>query len=268
MCSSLVYTSWTLKWDSWCLCVKYSGGKGYLLDISALFWGRSRPGDVGGGGRAVLSGRFGRGEHFGRHRLVLLPGRFPCRLFSRALYTCHTTNCSKRTDRSLDKMLQGRREQKAETPADTLILTRVASVEVVVILRDIRQDTEAVRNPKSHHVFCIQQSWNSQLLLCNLEGLQTKQHRLYPTEWEKCGVDFLFFFNFFLESRPCGQKTEMGRWNHIKSTVWLCEAQKKNNTLRSNALHMTILLLDVSVQEHVWNSESPTERFPFAALFY
>lgn len=37
-----------------------------------------------------------------------------------------------------------------------VILTRGASVEVVVVLRDVSQDAEAVRNFKSHHVFCIQ----------------------------------------------------------------------------------------------------------------
>lgn len=43
-------------------------------------------------------------------------------------------------------------------------------MEVVVVLRDICQDTEAVRNPKSHHVFCVQQSWNPQLFFCNFKG--------------------------------------------------------------------------------------------------
>lgn len=55
-----------------------------------------------------------------------------------------------------------------------LLLTRGASMEVVVVLRDIRQDTEAVRNPKSHHVFCVQQSWNPQLFFCNFKGLEIK----------------------------------------------------------------------------------------------
>lgn len=111
-----------------------------------------------------------------------------------------------------EQVRQGRREQTAEAP---LILTWVASVEVVVILRDIRQDTEAVRNPKGHHVFCIQQSWNSQLLLCNLEGLQTTS-TLSNRTGETLGGLLLFFL---LESRSRGQKTEMDRCNHIKSTV-------------------------------------------------
>lgn len=51
------------------------------------------------------------------------------------------------------------------------ILTGGTSVEVVVILGDIRQDAEAVGDLQSHHVFCIQQGRNSQLLLRNPEGL-------------------------------------------------------------------------------------------------
>lgn len=51
------------------------------------------------------------------------------------------------------------------------ILTGGTSVEVVVILGDVRQDAEAVGDLKSHHVFCIQQGRNSQLLLRNPEGL-------------------------------------------------------------------------------------------------
>lgn len=54
-----------------------------------------------------------------------------------------------------------------------LILTGGASVEVVVILGDISQDAEAVGDLESHHVFCIQQGWNPQLLLRNPEGLKT-----------------------------------------------------------------------------------------------
>lgn len=42
-------------------------------------------------------------------------------------------------------------------------------MEVVVVLGDVSQDTQAVGNFESHHVFCIQQCWNSQLLLCNTE---------------------------------------------------------------------------------------------------
>lgn len=42
-------------------------------------------------------------------------------------------------------------------------------MEVVVVLGNVCQDTEAIRNLKSHHVFCIQQSWNSQFLLCDTE---------------------------------------------------------------------------------------------------
>lgn len=60
-----------------------------------------------------------------------------------------------------------------------VILTRGASVEVVVILGDISQDAEAVGDLKGHHVFCIQQGRNSQLLLRNPEGLEiTNTHIL------------------------------------------------------------------------------------------
>lgn len=94
----LFYTSWTLrnKFDSYLsnTCGKYSGSKDYLRDISGLFWGGRGPCDVGGGGRAVLSGGFGRGEHLRRHRLVLLPRRFLCGAIGGALYTSHTANCS------------------------------------------------------------------------------------------------------------------------------------------------------------------------------
>lgn len=47
---------------------------------------------------------------------------------------------------------------------EKLILTGGASMEEVVVLRHVCEDTEAVRNFKGHHVVCIQQRWNSQLL--------------------------------------------------------------------------------------------------------
>lgn len=49
-------------------------------------------------------------------------------------------------------------------------------MEVVVILGDVRQDAEAVGDLKSHHVFCIQQGRNSQLLLRNPEGLEMRKN--------------------------------------------------------------------------------------------
>lgn len=73
-------------------------------------------------------------------------------------------------------------------------------MEVVVVLGDICQDTEAVRNLKSHHVFCIQQCWNSQLLLRNCERLQITSTLSNKTEEAQGG---------FLESRPRGPKMEM-----------------------------------------------------------
>lgn len=60
------------------------------------------------------------------------------------------------------------------------ILTGGASVEVVVILGDVRQDAEAVGDLKSHHVFCIQQGRNSQLLLRNPEGLEMRKTHVRP----------------------------------------------------------------------------------------
>lgn len=63
--------------------------------------------------------------------------------------------------------------RQSRTLRDTQwILTRGASMEVVVVLWDIRQDTEAIRDLKRHHIFCIQQRWNSQLPLRNPERLQ------------------------------------------------------------------------------------------------
>lgn len=62
------------------------------------------------------------------------------------------------------------------------ILTGGASVEVVVILGDVRQDAEAVGDLKSHHVFCVQQGRNSQLLLRNTEGLEMTHIRVPSTQ--------------------------------------------------------------------------------------
>ena len=47
-------------------------------------------------------------------------------------------------------------------------------MKVVVVLGDVGENAEAVRNLESHHVFCIQQGWDSQLLLCNSECLEGK----------------------------------------------------------------------------------------------
>lgn len=72
----------------------------------------------------------------------------------------------------------------APTPGEgraAAILTGGASVEVVVILGDVRQDAEAVGDLKSHHVFCIQQGRNSQLLLRNTEGLEMRKKRVPST---------------------------------------------------------------------------------------
>lgn len=67
-----------------------------------------------------------------------------------------------------------------------VILTRGASVEVVVILGDISQDAEAVGDLKGHHVLCIQQGRNSQLLLRNPEGLEiTNTHTFYQIRSDK-----------------------------------------------------------------------------------
>lgn len=71
----------------------------------------------------------------------------------------------------------------AQTPGEgraAAILTGGTSVEVVVILGDVRQDAEAVGDLKSHHVFCIQQGRNSQLLLRNPEGLGIRKTHIQP----------------------------------------------------------------------------------------
>lgn len=69
---------------------------------------------------------------------------------------------------------------KADEGSVAVILTRRASVEVVVILGDIGQDAEAVGDLKSHHVFCVQQGGNSQLLLRNSEGLEISNTLIRP----------------------------------------------------------------------------------------
>lgn len=53
-------------------------------------------------------------------------------------------------------------------------------MEVVVILGHIGQDAEAVGDLKSHHVLCIQQGRNSQLLLRNPEGLEITNTHFRP----------------------------------------------------------------------------------------
>ena len=53
-------------------------------------------------------------------------------------------------------------------------LTRGSSVKVVVVLGDVGENTEAVGNLEGHHVFCVQQGWDTQLLLCNSERLEGK----------------------------------------------------------------------------------------------
>lgn len=87
----------------------------------------------------------------------------------------------------------------------TSILTRGASVEVVVVLRDVCQDAEAVRNLKSHHVFCIQQRRNSQLLLRNPERLQITSTLANKAE-EARGA--------FLESTTSGQRWKWSNKSH------------------------------------------------------
>lgn len=50
-------------------------------------------------------------------------------------------------------------------------LTGGASVEVVVVLGHVGQDTQPVRHLQSHHVLCVQQGRDAQLLLRHTEGL-------------------------------------------------------------------------------------------------
>lgn len=77
------------------------------------------------------------------------------------------------------------------TQPEISILTRGAFMEVVVVLGHICQDTEAVRNLKSHHVFCIHQCWNSQLLLRDLERLQmtlSLSNKPEEAQWPKMEI--------------------------------------------------------------------------------
>lgn len=43
-------------------------------------------------------------------------------------------------------------------------------MEVVVVLRHVCEDTETVRYSQGHHVLCVQESGDPQLLLCHTEG--------------------------------------------------------------------------------------------------
>lgn len=148
----------------------YRGQKAYLQCTSGLFWWRRRSCPVYERRRTVFSGLFRSRKDFRHHCLVLFPRHLPNEAVCRALDSPHPTDCSPtekyRKVRTLHRRTQAGHSKNA--------LTRGATVEVVVVLRDVRQDTEAVRNLESHHVFCIQQCRNSQLLLCNLEGLQIK----------------------------------------------------------------------------------------------
>lgn len=48
-------------------------------------------------------------------------------------------------------------------------------VEMVVVLRHISHDAEAVGHLHGDHVIGIQQGWDAQLPLCQLKGLQEQQ---------------------------------------------------------------------------------------------
>lgn len=52
------------------------------------------------------------------------------------------------------------------------LLTLAGVVEMVVILRHVSHDAEAVWNFHGDHIIGIQQSWNTQLSLCQFKGLQ------------------------------------------------------------------------------------------------
>lgn len=57
-------------------------------------------------------------------------------------------------------------------------LTGGPPVEVIVVLGDVGEDAQPVRDLQRHHVLCVQQSRDPQLLLCHLESLgQEKQHK-------------------------------------------------------------------------------------------
>lgn len=50
-------------------------------------------------------------------------------------------------------------------------------MEVVIILGNVGEDAQPVWNPQSNHIFCIQQGWDPQLLLCHSKCLEMKQKR-------------------------------------------------------------------------------------------
>lgn len=61
-------------------------------------------------------------------------------------------------------------------------LTLVGVVEMVVILRHISHDAEAVWNFHGDHVIGIQQSWNAQLSLRQFKGLQEREKEVLRRE--------------------------------------------------------------------------------------
>lgn len=56
------------------------------------------------------------------------------------------------------------------------VLTGRPPVEVIVVLGDVGEDAQPVRDLQRHHVLCVQQSRDPQLLLCHLESLGHKNN--------------------------------------------------------------------------------------------
>lgn len=63
------------------------------------------------------------------------------------------------------------------------VLTGGPPVEVIVVLGDVGEDAQSVRDLQRHHVLCVQQSRDPQLLLCHLEGLGHRNNTIKPVCW-------------------------------------------------------------------------------------
>lgn len=66
---------------------------------------------------------------------------------------------------------------------DKRSLTWRAAVEVIIVLWDICEDAESVWDRQSHHVLCVQKSWDSQMIFSHTE-------RLEHITWHKSAIKF------------------------------------------------------------------------------
>lgn len=62
-------------------------------------------------------------------------------------------------------------------------LTGSPPVEVIVVLGDVGEDAQPVRDLQRHHVLCVQQSRDPQFLLCHLESLGHKNNTNTTAGW-------------------------------------------------------------------------------------